>query len=342
MTSKERITAIFNRQGNGSIGFWTGNPHQDTTIKYNKIIGGEGNEAIYTHLNDDCRWFFGELGYKHPQNKPLFDITGGKVKASLGEGGVFAETTELKDIENHPWPNPEYLDFSWVLSEAEKHRDRFVFSGMWSPFYHIVADYFGMENYFVKMYTEPAIVEAVTEKVLDFYEAANEKFFSEAGQVTDSFFFGNDFGTQRDTLISPDMFRKFVLPGMNRLMKVARKYDKKILLHSCGSIYKVIPDLIDAGIDALHPLQAKAANMDADSLSEFKNDIAFVGGVDTQELLVNATPEEVKADVYRLVETLGPNIVISPSHEAILPNVSWENVLAMREAVYEINGEREK
>lgn len=138
------------------------------------------------------------------------------------------------------------------------------------------------------------------------------------------------------------MFRKFVLPGMNRLMNVARKYNKKILLHSCGSIYKVIPDLIEAGIDALHPLQAKAANMNAEILAaEFKKDIAFVGGVDTQDLLVNATPREVKDDVYRLVDTLGPNLVISPSHEAILPNVSLENVLAMREAVNEINGKGE-
>ena len=341
MTSKKRISDIFNRQSSGSIGFWTGNPHQDTTVKYTEIIGGEGNEAIYQHLNDDCRWLMGELGYRHPEGKPLFDITGGVIKESLGQGGVFENCTDLKEIENHSWPHPDFLDFSGIISEGEKHPDRFIFSGMWSPFYHIVADYFGMENYFVKMYTEPAIVEAVTEKVLDFYEAANDKFFAQAGHLTDSFFFGNDFGTQRDTLISPDMFRKFVLPGMNRLMNVARKYNKKILLHSCGSIYKVIPDLIDAGIDALHPIQAKAANMDADTLAEFKNDIAFVGGVDTQDLLVNATPQEVKDDVYRLVETLGPNLVISPSHEAILPNVSFDNVLAMREAVQEINGKGE-
>ena len=338
MTSKERINSIFNKQGTGSIGFWTGNPHRETVGIYNQRIGGEGCEAIYAYLNDDCRWYSGDSAYRHPEGKPMFDITGGVPKATLNQGGVFAECTDLDEVEGHPWPNPDYLDFSDILSKAEAHGDQYIFSGMWSPFFHHIADYFGMDNYFIKMYSDPAIVEAVTRKVLDFYEAANDKFFREAGHVSDTFFFGNDFGTQRDLLISPDMFREFVLPGIKRLINVAKKYKKKVLLHSCGSIFKLIPDLIDAGIDALHPLQAKAANMDADLLArDFKKDLAFVGAVDTQDLLVNASPEEVKSDVYRLVETLGPNLIISPSHEAILPNVSFENVLAMREAVNEIN-----
>jgi len=74
--------------------------------------------------------------------------------------------------------------------------------------------------------------------------------------------------------------------------------------------------------------------MDAESLARrFKGRIAFVGGIDTQELLVHGTPEEVKAEVRRVMGLLGPNLVVSPSHEALLPNVPPENVLAMSEAV---------
>ena len=107
----------------------------------------------------------------------------------------------------------------------------------------------------------------------------------------------------------------------------------KVLLHSCGSIYRVIPRLIDAGVDALHPIQAQAANMDAKTLSrEFKDKIVFVGGVDTQQLLPQATPGQVKDEVHRLRDLFGPNFVVSPSHESILPDVPWENVQAMAEA----------
>ena len=204
-----------------------------------------------------------------------------------------------------------------------------VFTGMWSCFFHQVADFFGMENYFIKMYEEPKIVEAVTERVVDWYVASNEKFFQGLGDRADVLFFGNDFGTQLDLFISPEMFRKFVLPGFKRIIEVGKKYNKKILLHSCGSIYRIIPDLIEAGVDAIHPIQAAAVGMSAKDLAQYKNDIAFVGGIDAQSFFVNATPDEISREVDRVRSILGPNIVISPSHERILPNVPVENLRAM-------------
>ena len=107
------------------------------------------------------------------------------------------------------------------------------------------------------------------------------------------------------------------------------------MLHSCGSIYRIIPDLIDAGVDILHPIQAQAAGMDAKSLAQYKNDLAFVGGIDAQTFFVNATPEEIRNEVLRVREILGPNIVISPSHEEVLPNVPAANILAMAKAARE-------
>ena len=104
------------------------------------------------------------------------------------------------------------------------------------------------------------------------------------------------------------------------------------MLHSCGSIYRVIPDLIDAGVDILHPIQAKAVGMSADDLKQYKNDLAFVGGIDAQSFFVNATPDEIRREVHRVRSILGPNIVISPSHEEILPNVPAANILAMAQA----------
>ncbi|MFW6007608.1 MAG: uroporphyrinogen decarboxylase family protein [Halanaerobiales bacterium] len=339
MTSKEKINKIFNLSANKS-GFWTGNPKEETVELYLDKLNLKTREELYTCLNDDCRWIRpeSENAYKHPEGKPMFDPTGGVEKTHHGQDGYFADCKSLKEVENYPWPDPDYLDFSEVLSKIDQFPDKAIFTGLWSPFFHLVSDFFGMENYFVKMYTDPEIVKAVTDHIVDFYVEANRRFFEELGDKAEIFFFGNDFGTQQDLLISPDNFKEFVLPGFQKLINVAKDYDKKVLLHSCGSIYKVIPFLIDAGIDGLHPLQAQARNMEAEKLArEFKKDIAFVGGVDTQDLLVNATPEEIKEEVYRLREVFGANFIVSPSHEALLPNVPLENTLAMAEAAKEIN-----
>ena len=108
------------------------------------------------------------------------------------------------------------------------------------------------------------------------------------------------------------------------------------MLHSCGSIYRIIPKLIEAGVDVLHPIQAAAANMDAQTLSQFKDRLAFIGGIDAQTFFVHATAEEMKKEVERVYSILGPNIVISASHEQILPNIPPRNILAMSQAVREL------
>ena len=103
-------------------------------------------------------------------------------------------------------------------------------------------------------------------------------------------------------------------------------------MHSCGAIDEIIPDLIDVGVDVLHPLQAQAQNMDAESLSaKYRDQIVFLGGVDTQQLLPFGTPEQVRDEIQRLKKLFGERFIVSPSHEALLPNVSVENALAMYE-----------
>ncbi len=98
----------------------------------------------------------------------------------------------------------------------------------------------------------------------------------------------------------------------------------------------MIPRLIDAGVEALHPIQARANHMDAENLAEkYNNKIVFVGGVDTQHLLPFGTEDEVREDVRRLKKLFGPNFIVSPSHESILPNVPPENIAAIVEAAYE-------
>lgn len=334
--SRETVYDIFTRKNVSGKAFWTGNPKPEATLNCAKAWGIEPtNEAVYTYLNDDVRWIPADGGYRHPEGRPAFDTSLGIRRETLSAPGCLADAETLADLDKYPWPDAKYCDFTHIYRKIERFPDKMVLTGMWACFFHIVADFLGMENYFIKMYENPMIVDAITERVVDFYVEANEKFFAGLGDRADAIFFGNDFGTQLDLFMSPELFRRFVLPSFKRIIATGKKYGKIVVLHSCGSIYRIIPDLIESGVDVLHPIQARATGMSADDLKQYKNDLSFLGGIDAQGIMVNGTPEEIRREVFRVRDILGPGIVISPSHEAILGNVPPENVLALAKAAKE-------
>ncbi len=331
MTSRERVKAIFAGEKADRCGFWLGMPHPDTLPVYLKHFGYTDEEQLRQYLQDDLRWICAEWqSYKHPEGKPLFNMT--RVGLAGTPGPVFADAETLEDIEDYEWPNPDYLDFTEIVQRLKNAGEVYRASGMWCCFFHIVADMFGMENYFVKMYTNPEVVHEVTRRICEFYLEANRRCFEAAGDEIDALFFGNDLGTQLDLLVSPSQLEEFIMPWTRKFVEQGHEHGYQVMHHCCGAIHKIIPGFIDAGVDALHPLQAKAQNMEAERLGrEFGGKIAFLGGIDTQDLLVHGTPEEIRADVRRVKAALGPNLVVSPSHEALLPNVPIENVIAMAE-----------
>ncbi len=333
MTGRQRITNISEGKPVDRCGFWLGNPHWETWPILHEYFGTTDDEAVRVLLKDDFRWI--QAGnYQHPKGKPMFDMQ--RKGKELSAAGYFADCESVTEVEDYDWPDPDYLDFTEVMNLLKNSLEVYRASGFWSPFFHEVCDFFGMENYFMKMYTHPEVVHAVTKQIVDFYLEANRRFFRAAGNMVDGFFFGNDFGTQSGLMISPELFGEFVSPYLKQLTEIGHEFDRQVILHSCGSIYRVIPDLIGFGVDALHPIQAKAANMDAESLAkDFRGKVAFIGGIDTQDILVNATPEQVKEDVRRVKDLLGPSVVISPSHEALLPNIPPQNIVAMAEAAME-------
>ncbi len=332
MNSRQRIRAILSGERPDRPGFWLGNPDPGTWPLYLQATGLASEEELRRSLHDDFRWICAQWDtYRHPQCKPLWDVQ--SRGETLGCAAVFTDTTDVGEVEDFEWPDPDHLDFSATLETLRGAGNVYRASGMWCPFFHDLADFMGMEEYFVKMHTHPEVVHAITRHVVEFYLEANRRFFDQAGELVDGFFFGNDFGSQQALLISPRHFDEFVGSYTRELIDGARKHGYQIILHSCGAIRPVISELIELGIDGLHPLQAKARGMDAESLgAEFGGKLAFVGGIDTQELLVHASPAEVRADVERVRDLLGPNVVISPSHEALLLNVPYENVVAMAEA----------
>ena len=137
-------------------------------------------------------------------------------------------------------------------------------------------------------------------------------------------------------MLSRDLIREFVFPGTRALVEQAKAYGLKVIHHSCGAIRDLIPDLAAMGVDAIHPIQALAAGMDAEGLArEFRGQVSFCGGVDAQNLLVHGTPDAVGRRVRELKALFPTGLIISPSHEAILPDIAPENIRALWAAVRE-------
>jgi len=150
----------------------------------------------------------------------------------------------------------------------------------------------------------------------------------------------DDLGTQTSTLLEPDYLRKTIIPRFGQLWSHIKKRlpCTKIFMHTCGSVRILLPDLIEAGLDILNPVQFTAANMELEGLKkDFGNDLVFWGGgVDTQSTLKNASPEHVKDEVKKILDIMAPGggFVYAPVHN-IQEDVPSENFWAMWDTLME-------
>lgn len=340
MIGRERIMALFEKQPTDRVGYWSGAPHPDTARIYGAALGVNGDSAprsnvdLAVALGDDAIWIPAEWdAWSAPDGSPIWPAP--ELEDWIGfESCVFAAADDVGEVAAYPWPDPANFDFTSIEAQMhDAHRAGLaVLGGPWCSVSTVLMGLFGTEELLVKMHTHPKVVEAAIEHVTEFYVAAVRRFFTEVEEYPEVFFFASDLGTQQDLLMSPEMFRRFIQPALAAIAKSASAFGLPIMLHSCGAVSKLIPDFLEMGVRGLHPLQARARGMSADELAEYRDDLVFVGGVDTQDLLPHATPEDVCAAVSQLKDAFGERYVVSPSHEALLPNVPLDNVLAMREA----------
>lgn len=193
---------------------------------------------------------------------------------------------------------------------------------------------FEMEQALMVMLSSPEMFRAVIDRITDFYLKANEIFYDSTKGMLDAVLIGNDFGSQTGLMVDPDSLREFVFPGTRKLIEQAKSYGLTVMHHSCGSIFPVIQDLANLGSDIIHPIQALASEMDALNLKKhFDGRVAFCGGVDAQYLLVNGKVKDVVNKVMELKELFPTGLIISPSHEAILPDTSPANILSLFNAL---------
>ncbi len=248
-------------------------------------------------------------------------------------------------LDSYQWPDPAQEGrFTGLREEAQRLRDTgcaVMFSlyglGLWEMAWLL----HGIEDTLVDMMLKPALIERLLDNALEFQMQLWEKTLGILGDNVDICLHSEDLGTQNSPIISPDLYRKLLKRRHAKLfghIKSSAKNDVKVLLHSCGSIRALIPDLIGTGVDALNPIQVRAAGMDTKELKrEFGADLCFWGGgVDTQEVLPHGSVSEVKDEVKRRIDDLAPGggFVFTAVHN-IQPDVPPENIRAMWESFRE-------
>ncbi|HOV64732.1 MAG TPA: uroporphyrinogen decarboxylase family protein, partial [Spirochaetia bacterium] len=169
-----------------------------------------------------------------------------------------------------------------------------------------------------------------------------EKVCEAVGDIADILRFGDDLGLDSGPFMSRDVYRRLFKPRHKELCEYVKSHSAMhTFLHSCGSLYELMPDLIDAGYEIINPVQTNARNMEPELLKrEFGRDITFWGGgVDTRTVLNCGTPGEVADQVKRRLDVFSKDggFVFNTVHN-ILPDVPPQNILAMYDAVSEYNG----
>jgi uroporphyrinogen decarboxylase len=197
------------------------------------------------------------------------------------------------------------------------------------------------DNLFVLLASEPKRAHDFLDRILEIHLVKLEKFLGAVGTHIDLVVFSDDLGMQTGPQISPAMYREFFKPRHSLLCGRAKELAKvKVMLHCCGGIRELIPDLIEAGLDAINPVQISCSGMDARKLkAEFGKDVVFWGGgCNTQKVLPYGTPATVKRHVKEQTAVLsrGGGFVFQQVHN-IMANVPPENIVAMFDAINEIS-----
>jgi uroporphyrinogen decarboxylase len=197
----------------------------------------------------------------------------------------------------------------------------------------------GMETFLLNMAKEPDFALALLERIAVYCKQLMARFLDELGDNVDIIKIGDDLGTQQSLMISPKMYREVIKPIHADLISLIRsKTDAKIFFHSDGDVTPLIDDFIEIGVDILNPIQTSAGLMsDLPSLKKkFGDNIAFCGGIDTHRVLPFGTPDDVREEVRRVMQILGPGggYMLGAVH-TIMNDVPPENVLAMVDAVKE-------
>ncbi len=246
------------------------------------------------------------------------------------------------DVARHPWPDtgdPRRIAGLLELAQGYHAQGRAVMiKGVLAGVFEMAQRVRGMAALMMDMASDEALANALFAKMVELKVRFWEMALPQLGDAVDVISEADDYGTQVSQLISPRMFRRLMKPHLSTLFGRIHELapDARLFFHSCGNVRPLLPDFIEMGVDILNPVHVRATGMDPFELkADFGKDIVFWGGgVDTQDVLPYATPDEVRDHVRRNIEALAPGggFVFNTVHN-IQADVPPENLVAMWETL---------
>ena len=251
-----------------------------------------------------------------------------------------AET--IRDIEEYQMPDILEL-YRWkdVKKQTAQFHERnlAVMGAMSQTIFEVAWGCRGFENFLADMIINPDMAELLISRITDI-RCKQARIYAEAD--VDVLRLGDDVGTERGMMISPELFRKWLKPRYVEIINAAREIKPDILtfFHSDGDCSEIIQDLIEVGIDILNPVQPECMDP-AEIKNKYGDSLAFWGTIGTQRTMPFGTPEEVRQEVKERIETVGRGggLLLAPTH-LLQSEVPWENVVAFFKAVDEFGSYR--
>jgi len=232
-----------------------------------------------------------------------------------------------EDFYNYPWPEPHEVDYGFVEAVNRNLPDGMKNVPNTSGIFEQATFLMGLVDFSYALVDEPDLVEAIINKLgeLDLAVYKTMADMEEVGAI----WLTDDLGFNTGTLVAPEVLRKHVFPWHKKIARAAHDKGKPLLIHSCGNVEEVMPDLIDdVGIDAKHSFQANIYDM-AEQKRKYGTRIALLGGVDV-DLLARGTEDEVRREVRRQIDACAPGGAYALSSSNSIPNYAkYENYAAM-------------
>jgi uroporphyrinogen decarboxylase len=343
MTPKERWIAVLTRNKPDRIpmDYWA---TPETTAMLLKHLGCSNEWEMCRKLHVDMAVKVNPkyIGPSFPKDQ---DIFGCRYKQVNYGNGIYRECIfhpiarydSVDDVKrNYRWPNPHWWDYRSIRSQIEKKDDFPIIAGHYEPFL-IYKDLRGQEKAFIDLVENPELVHFCLDKIFDLGFTEIQRMYEQIPEKVMMTYVAEDMGGQEDLMLSPTHIREFLLPKMKRVIDFIHNQGAFAFHHNDGSIRRIIPDMVAAGIDILNPIQWRSKNMDRAGIKkDFGNDVILHGAMDNQHTLPFGSVEDVKSEVMENLRILGANggYILAPCHN-IQPITPVENILAMYETGYE-------
>lgn len=246
-------------------------------------------------------------------------------------GTVCNQRITPETLAGYPFPDPDDASrYAGYAAAVQDRGDRFLVANLGFSLYERAWTLVGMQNLMMAMVTDKRFVHELLDRILAF----NLRVIANACAFDiDAMRFGDDWGMQTGLQMGPKSWREFIKPRLQQMYGLVKSKGKFVFIHSCGKVDSVFPDLIACGVDVFNPFQPEV--MDVYAVKRAYGDrLSFYGGISTQRTLPYGTPDEVQAEVRRLLEGIGRSggYIASPAHD-IPADARPENIAAMIEVL---------